>query len=344
MKLFKNDAIYTQYAYEKEADFEQDVVRNSKLFFGGKSIYIAAKKMIKSAALGNTIPDGFLFDISDTSNPAFYLVEVELAKHDFYRHIFPQITKFLNFFKHQVSRTELVEKIFNEINSDDALKAEFRKTLGQKEEIYKFLMDTIEKSQNILLILDEEKNELPEIMDTYNESWGKMVSPMYIKKFIHGRNEIYSMHPEFEVLEFAGIVAPSNNEEQSEIEYTEEYHLDGIDQEIVAIWQMIKSESFRHNSQVQFIPRKHYIAIHTSKRVAYVIFRKKKINLIILHPENETRKLVKHYAIKSLSKGVQTFWNAECCEVNVSNDTHLIEIIKLIELVMDKHKQIELMQ
>jgi hypothetical protein len=71
---------------------------NSKSLFGQSSILIEAKKKIDNKALGGTIPDAFLFDLKDPDNPEFYLVEVELAKHSFYNHIFPQITKFFAFF------------------------------------------------------------------------------------------------------------------------------------------------------------------------------------------------------------------------------------------------------
>jgi len=41
-------------------------------------VYIDVKKKIGTQALGNTMPDGFLFDFSDGDNPEFYIVEAEL--------------------------------------------------------------------------------------------------------------------------------------------------------------------------------------------------------------------------------------------------------------------------
>jgi len=99
MVLFYNGKRFVEYEFEKEADFEKEISENFKLFFGQDSIFIDAKKKIETKSLGNSIPDGFLFDLSDKDNPEFYLVEVELAKHDFFNHIFPQITKFFGFFK-----------------------------------------------------------------------------------------------------------------------------------------------------------------------------------------------------------------------------------------------------
>ena len=122
MKLFTNNKTYNQFQFDKEADFEREVVLNSKQFFGTNSIYIDAKRKIETKSLGNSIPDGFLFDLSDKDNPEFYIVEVELAKHDFYNHIFPQITKFFGFYKNPKSQNELVEKIFSFITNDNDIK------------------------------------------------------------------------------------------------------------------------------------------------------------------------------------------------------------------------------
>jgi hypothetical protein len=47
------------------------------------------KKKIDNNSFGGVIPDGFLFDFLDKKNPEFYHVEVELAKHSFFGHIFP---------------------------------------------------------------------------------------------------------------------------------------------------------------------------------------------------------------------------------------------------------------
>src|SRR6185437_4085855 len=164
-------------SFEKESDFEKDVVANAKIFFGPATIYIDAKRKIETKSLGNSIPDGFLFDLSDKNNPEFYLVVVELAKHDFFNHIFPQITKFFGFYKNPKSQNDLVDKIFKIITGDINLKKEFKKYLGEIE-IYKFIKDTIESSQNILIIIDGEKKEMPEIIETYTDTLGKMVKHM----------------------------------------------------------------------------------------------------------------------------------------------------------------------
>ena len=96
MILYYLNKKLTEYQFKNEAEFENIVIENSRLFFGQSSFFIEAKKKIDSKSLGSSIPYGFLFDLSDIENPEFYLVEVELTNHDFYKHIFPQLTKFFS--------------------------------------------------------------------------------------------------------------------------------------------------------------------------------------------------------------------------------------------------------
>ena len=99
MGIFTENRRLPEITFKLEKDFEEEVYQNSKLLFGDKSILLNTKTLLKGNLIGGTIPDGFLFDLSDETDPQFYLIEVELAKHSFNNHIFPQITKFFAFFK-----------------------------------------------------------------------------------------------------------------------------------------------------------------------------------------------------------------------------------------------------
>ncbi len=98
MILYHKNLSFTEQTFGLEADLELELVEHSKLIFGEASVYVDVKRKIEAKALGGTIPDGFLFDLTDPDNAEFYLVEAELFVHDFFRHIFPQITKFFAFF------------------------------------------------------------------------------------------------------------------------------------------------------------------------------------------------------------------------------------------------------
>ena len=331
MILFKNNLKYSQFSYSAEDDFEKDVLLNTKFFFGKRTIYIEAKKKIESKELGSSIPDGFLFDLSDIDNPNFYLVEIELVSHDFYKHIFPQITKFFSFFRSSRNRGKLVEKIFSVVNTTSSLKKEFKKYLGEKE-IYKFIKDVLDDSQNILLVIDGEKNELPEIVDTYTDTWGKMVKILVIRKFSNKEDFIYMLDPEFERIEYA------KEESIDEIEqtdyYTEEFHLDGVAEKIKGAYFSIKDELLKTNQELKFNPQKYYISIVHKKNIAFFIFRKKKVGVIIMLPEKEIKRCIHYHKVRSLSGGVQRFYNGPCAEVMIENDKKLSEVINLIKALI----------
>lgn len=328
MKLFSNNKIFHQFQFSLESDFEKEVVFNSKQFFGSNSIYIDAKRKIQTKNIGNSIPDGFLFDLSDKKNPEFYIVEVELAKHDFYSHIFPQITKFFGFYKNFKSQNELVEKIFQFISKDEDLKKEFKIFLGEKE-IYKFVKDTLDRSQNVLLIIDGEKKELPEIIDTYSDTWGKMLKLIQIKKFTNNGETIYTMHPEFENLEFAEI-EDDILDNSEEVEYTEEFHLKGCTANVRQIYNELKTDLLNANPALIFNPKKHYIAIKKEKNVSFFLISNKKIRIIVMQSEEKTKNEINNHTIKPLAASVQKFWNGPSCALLVESLEHLDEVKTLL--------------
>jgi len=328
MRLFTNNKTFNQFQFDKELDFEREVVSNSRLFFGANSIYIDAKRKIQTKNLGNSIPDGFLFDLADKDNPEFYIVEVELAKHDFYNHIFPQITKFFGFYKNPKSQADLIEKIFSFISNDNDLRKEFKKYLGDKE-IYKFLKDTIEQSQNILLIIDGDKKELPEIMDTYTDTWGKMVQLILIKKFSYNGEVIYTMHPDFENIEFAEIEEETITEAE-DIQYTEEYHLEGVSETVRSIYTELKAHVIRVSPMIIFNPKKYYISIRKERNIAFFIIKRKKARLIVMQSDHETRSEVLNHSIKTLTEKVQKFWNGPSCAIILETTDNLDEIKSLL--------------
>jgi hypothetical protein len=200
--IYMDGEKFTETDFVSEDDFERVIKENSKTLFGAKTIYFDLKRKIESRALGGSIPDGFLFDFKNEETPEFYLVEVELARHDFYKHVFPQITKFFAFFKNMTSRNGLIEKLDQLIKSEPKLEEEFKKYLG-KREIYKTLKDAMEKNQNILLILDENKPELQDLFETYTDTWYKMVSVEILKEYTANGKKIFTINPDFEDIEFA---------------------------------------------------------------------------------------------------------------------------------------------
>ncbi len=56
MVLYYQNNKLSEYQFKNEKEFETEVLKNSKLFFGNSSVYIDAKKKIDSKFLGSSIP------------------------------------------------------------------------------------------------------------------------------------------------------------------------------------------------------------------------------------------------------------------------------------------------
>jgi predicted transport protein len=321
---------FTEKEFETEEEFEKVIKNNYKTLFGSKTIYLDFKNKVESKTLGSAIPDGLLFDFRDEENPEFYLVEVELQKHDFYKHVFPQITKFFAFFTNPKSRNDLIEKIFSIVKSNSKLEAEFKGLLGEKE-IYKFLKDIIEDSQNILLILDEIKPELQEVSETYTDTWGKMVKVEILKQFVSNEKNIFVMSPGFEEIELVEPIVEEGAEEEYVEKYTESYHLEGVEENIKAIYEKIKNAMIRLDPEIKVNPQKYYISLRKTKNFAYIKFRKKKMHIVIALPFEQGSSLIKKHKLKPLSESIQKFYGVSCFQVTLENEDNLDEIVKTLE-------------
>jgi len=340
MIVFQNGRRFTEHKYATEAEFEADVVGSRPALFGSDTIYVDAKRKIGTAALGATIPDGFLFNMSDPDNRELYLVEVELERHDFYRHIFPQITKFFAFFRNSQRQRELVQKLFTVINSDPELRAQFKRHLGDRE-IFKFLSDLIDASQNILIVIDGQKPELPEITDTYSDTWGKMVKVLTVKRFDADGECVFTVDPEFETIEEAipgedtGVDGPPGEP------YTEEFHLEGVNENVRQIYAHIKRRVAEIDPSFQMNFRKGYISIRGRRNIAFIRTRKKKIRLVIMLPEEEIRARAQHHKVIHLTDSVRNFYNGPCAKVDIDSLDHIEEIIDLLKTLMGHDEDAE---
>jgi len=339
-----NGEIFEQVVYSQEDDFEQLVAKNAETIFGDKSIYINAKRKITTSALGGTIPDGFLMDMSDTDEPQFYLVEVELQSHDFFKHIFPQITKFFAFYKNSSDRQKLTEKIFSILREDDVLKDKLKKMIGSKE-IYKFLKDTLEDSQNILIIIDGLKSEFEEIMDTYTDTWGKMVKVQIINHFRYENQNIITAEPPFQNLEFGDATTSTDIEKTDTSLYTEEFHLEGCNENLRNIYNRLKQSFLKIKNEIRFNPTKYYIGVYVKRQFAYIQCYKKKIKVIVYLPENEVREVIRsqNHVIKSHSESAQRFWgggNNPNCSVEIYDTEHFEEIETLLQKVVANNEEL----
>ena len=330
--IYRNGIRYSEKKFKIEADFERLVIENSKTLFGQHSIYIDAKKKIDNSAFGGVIPDGFLFDLTDKDAPEFYIVEVELAKHSFFNHIFPQTTKYFAFFKNPDSQGKLIEKLYEIFNKDSELQNDLKSKIG-KREIFKFIKDTIENSQNILMIIDDEKIEFPTIMDTYTNTWGKMIKIAILKEYINmngGNDTILTMTPDFLNIENIDLVASDTNQINKSTTYTEEFHLDGVNDEIKEIYRNLKLELQNRIPSISFNPQRYYISLRKKKNFAFLKIRKKKLGIVAMATEQKIREKIHNHTIVSLSEPVQNFYNGPCARIEITRNKNMEEIYNLL--------------
>ncbi len=310
--------------FKLEADFEKIVKDNSKILFGEKTIYLDVKNKINTKALGAAILDGFLFNFENEKKPEFYFVEVELEAHSFDGHIFPQIKKCFAFFKNSESRDELIGKLFDFIKSNPKIEQEFKNYLKDKE-IYKALKDIIENNQNILLVIDENKPEFEETANTITE-WAKFVKVEILKQYVANGKTIFMLDPNFENVGFAEQIAP----EKSEI-YSESFHLDGVEPNIISTYEKIKQEMIRYNSEIKINPQHYYISLRQKKNFAFIYLKKKKMWLTLMMPYKVGAEIVKKHEIYEEGKAQQNFYGAPCFSIMIETEDNFDEIIKALE-------------
>jgi predicted transport protein len=339
-----NGENFEQVLYTKEDAFEQLVAQNAQTIFGDKAIYIDAKKKVNTSSLGGTVPDGFLIDLSDPDDPQFYLVEIELQSHDFFKHIFPQITKFFAFYRDSKQRHKLIETMFSFFQDGSVLTKKLRDLIGSKE-VYKFLKDTIDSNQNILIIIDGPKPEFEEIINTYTDTWGKMVAVQVISHFQYKGHSIIISEPPFQNIEFSDAITQAATEKtDSTSNYTEEFHLKDRNENVIEIYNKLKQCFLKMKGTLIFNPTKYYISVRDNKNIAFVEFRRKKVRLTVLLPENEVRKTLcsQHHKVIVLSESVQRVWGGDKpnCHVEICDTKHFEEIESLLQKIVAKNEEL----
>ena len=97
-KLLTTFGDYNLIRFEKESEFESIIVENARSIFGVDTIYLDVKKRIGKPKSIQTIPDGFLIDLSNPGLPGLFIIENEIVSHDPFRHIGIQLLSFATSF------------------------------------------------------------------------------------------------------------------------------------------------------------------------------------------------------------------------------------------------------
>ena len=153
---------YEEWPPANEGEFEQIVKEHAKDIFGEQSIYLDIKHKIRTKSGIVSIPDGYVIILGD--QPHWHIVEVELSSHPLYEHIVPQVSKFINGIKNPSTQRDIVDTLYQEINSDEFLKLRLKKAIGATD-THKFLSDLISKPPVVTIVIEKHTEQLDEALN-----------------------------------------------------------------------------------------------------------------------------------------------------------------------------------
>lgn len=174
MEFILRDGIqYVEHTFDLESTFEGVVFQQYKHIFGRHSLLFKKRKIQTETRIG-TIPDAFVIDFATKK---WFVVEVELATHDVYSHIVPQISKFKSALNNHETKQKLRKFFDDEINNDLYKQALFREVVGRNVDIHKYLSEVVEETTPDLSIIIDAHN--PTLQDAVKN----VLSPARVSVF-----------------------------------------------------------------------------------------------------------------------------------------------------------------
>lgn len=306
--------------FKTARELEDLVYTNRKTLFG-QHVFMTGQSTIGQLIFNKEYePSGFLLDMSDPIKPRFFIIDIALNEENFYRNVLLKVTMFFSIMKREGS----IDKLCDFIAKDKMIRKELQ-ALMEPASIQSYLKNAITSHPNILLVIDSEAKELSILHEIYFEKW-HTVKSMLMRKYGSKNSVICTVNPPFNQL-----INHKEKKKRENAPVSEEYHLEKTNDVIKNAYNSIKSELLKADSQLQFNPQKYYISLKKNKNVAFFHFSRKNISLVVMNPEKETRKSIKHYAVKTLTEKVQKFWNGPSCTIVIEDAFHLKEVTNLLK-------------
>ena len=190
-KLLLKGKVFESYEYALEKDFEEEIVKHSKVIFGENSIYIDVKKKISNENIV-TIPDGYLIDFSFESDPQLYIIENELVKHDPYKHIGQQLLKFAISYKESGRKIKqfLLDHILKSEDKKEFVSASLKKA-GYRN-IDAFFEEIIfDKPVSAIVVIDEITSDLENVISQLS----MRTDILEFQTYTDGKEQIHKFTP-----------------------------------------------------------------------------------------------------------------------------------------------------
>lgn len=189
--LISDEKKYIKTPFLNEAELEQVVIDNYEYIFGPNSIYLP-KMLIKTSDGFGTIPDGFAIDLA---SHRWYLVEAELAKHNVWTHIAPQVSKQIIAAQQTLSKKNLVDLSITQVQEDEITKEKFSELNIKEIDIRRVLGDILDKEPIVGIPIDKISDDLKDWARTLKYD----VKLWLINKFVEFKEKdiIYEFPEEF---------------------------------------------------------------------------------------------------------------------------------------------------
>ncbi|MFA6924733.1 MAG: DUF5655 domain-containing protein [Bacteroidales bacterium] len=311
--------------FYKKSDLEEFVIENHKTLFGENTVIIDNTK-----STNEYFPNMFLFDFKEQDKPRMYVIEVNVSD-DSLGLLYARITHFIASLKNKNYQNDFLALLCKTIDADKKEKKELQTRLKEEQDIPGLLSEMLDNRPAILLVKDNENAVLDLMQTVYVETWGKMIRQILVKKYYCNDDTIYNVSPLF-----ANIWKNEKIKKDEIVKCTEEDHLNAVSENIRNIYNEIKTALLETDDTLEFNAKKHYVSVKKNKNLMFFHLRKKNINLVIMNPEDDTRKQIKHHEIKTLPASVQKFWNGACCTLVIENADNLKEVSSLLKKIIVK--------
>ncbi|MDW7776594.1 MAG: hypothetical protein SCH39_09730 [Methanosarcinales archaeon] len=189
--LISNEKKYIKTPFLNEEELEQVVIDNYEYIFGPNSIYLP-KILLRTSDGYGTIPDGFAIDLA---SHRWYLVEAELAKHNVWNHIAPQVSKQIIAAQQKSSKRNLVDLSITQVQENEITKEKFSEFNIKEIDISRVLGDILDKEPIVGIPIDKISDDLKDWARTLKYD----VKLWLINKFVEFKEKdiIYEFPEEF---------------------------------------------------------------------------------------------------------------------------------------------------
>lgn len=189
--------LFQPHVYENEAEFERSVINLADQIFGPSTIYIDVKKRVAGNEI-ISIPDGYVIDMTDASNPKLFIIENEIVGHDPFKHIGIQMLKFVTSFED--AKTSVRNFLMEEISKESSKISRLQEGCNRSDSrnIDNYLDQAVYSNFRGIVVIDEARTELHHVLEKINAN----ISVLELKTFESANglhlHEFDTLYDEFE--------------------------------------------------------------------------------------------------------------------------------------------------